>query len=322
MGNNGYVMKRKTDCSRHWTRAAWVALAIACNFATGAAVRADEILVSYLVDAKLFKSAVAGTSLTFATYSDAACTSLVDTVSVPSESLTLSASSTTTSSIEIQKNGAVKEGPKAAKVARLTYAMNTLASAPMYLKVTGTGINPIGGACQVQTSGSSGVTGATGPAGPTGNTGPTGPTGATGATGSGGVAGATGATGPTGPTNNTLIKTTAEPSGANCANGGTKIQAGLDNGEGGGVANNATLEAGEVDSTAYACNSWVPEGAINRSLLSTCTDSDQCGTYSGSALTCQTGLCLLAGNSRPSGGNCTLGTHCLSTTCLPTGYCQ
>jgi hypothetical protein len=45
--------------------------------------------------------------------------------------------------------------------------------------------------------------------------------------------------------------------GATCAGGGTKIQVGLDNGDGGGTARNGTLEAGEVDSTAYVCG---PQG--------------------------------------------------------------
>jgi len=45
-----------------------------------------------------------------------------------------------------------------------------------------------------------------------------------------------------------LVKTTAEAPGANCAAGGTKIDQGLDDN-----ANNV-LEAGEIDSTAFVCN--------------------------------------------------------------------
>lgn len=52
----------------------------------------------------------------------------------------------------------------------------------------------------------------------------------------------------------TLIKTTTELSGNNCGNGGVRIDAGLDNGSGGGVARNGTLEPGEITSTSYACN--------------------------------------------------------------------
>jgi hypothetical protein len=121
-------------------------------------------------------------------------------------------------------------------------------------------------------AGPAGATGLTGPAGSTGLTGPAGPTGATGATG------ATGLTGPAGPTGaigaagtngtnglNALIKTTTEAAGANCANGGTKIETGLD------ANGNGVLDAGEVNSsqTKYVCNglsnSVTPNQQINGS---------------------------------------------------------
>jgi hypothetical protein len=50
-----------------------------------------------------------------------------------------------------------------------------------------------------------------------------------------------------------LVSVTVEPSGANCATGGQRLTVGLDNGDGGGTANNGTLEAGEVDGTSYVC---------------------------------------------------------------------
>jgi hypothetical protein len=81
---------------------------------------------------------------------------------------------------------------------------------------------------------------------PAGIQGATGPTGATGATGATGPAGADGF--------NSLVATTAEGAGANCANAGRKIESGLDNGDGGGTARDGILQAGEVDHTAYVCN--------------------------------------------------------------------
>jgi hypothetical protein len=137
---------------------------------------------------------------------------------------------------------------------------------------------PTGATGPIGLTGPAGPTGATGPigltgpagaTGPIGLTGPAGPTGATGPIGLTGPAGATGATGPTGPngltgpagasgtngtngTNglNALIKTTTEPSGGNCANGGTKIETGLD------ANGNGVLELGEVNAsqTKYVCN--------------------------------------------------------------------
>jgi hypothetical protein len=108
-----------------------------------------------------------------------------------------------------------------------------------------------------------GLTGATGPQGPIGLTGVTGAVGATGPQGPIGLTGATGATGQQGPqgiagTNgingadgkNTLVNTITEPAGANCANGGTKIEVGLD------ANNDGVLNSGEINSslTKYVCN--------------------------------------------------------------------
>jgi len=48
------------------------------------------------------------------------------------------------------------------------------------------------------------------------------------------------------------LKTTVAP-GVACPGGGTKVEVGLDNGDGGGIASNNVLELGEVDSTGYVC---------------------------------------------------------------------
>ena len=45
---------------------------------------------------------------------------------------------------------------------------------------------------------------------------------------------------------------------ANCPNGGTEIQTGVDNGAGGGTAGDGILQAGEVTSTQYVCNGGPP----------------------------------------------------------------
>lgn len=51
-----------------------------------------------------------------------------------------------------------------------------------------------------------------------------------------------------------LFNVSDEPAGTNCTEGGRKIELGLDNGDGAGVAQNGVLEAGEVDRTSYVCN--------------------------------------------------------------------
>ena len=52
-----------------------------------------------------------------------------------------------------------------------------------------------------------------------------------------------------------LVTSTAlEVGDANCAPGGVQVDAGTDNGDGGGTAGNGVLESGEVDTTSYVCN--------------------------------------------------------------------
>jgi trimeric autotransporter adhesin len=94
-------------------------------------------------------------------------------------------------------------------------------------------------------TGANGATGATGATGPAGNAGPAGPIGATGTIGLTGPQGIAGNDG-----KNTLIKTTAEPVGANCATGGVKQEYGID------ANNNGILDPAEmnVTLTKYICN--------------------------------------------------------------------
>ena len=65
-----------------------------------------------------------------------------------------------------------------------------------------------------------------------------------------------------------LVATTTLPIGdANCPNGGTEIDTGLDNGAGGGIAGDDILQAGEITSTQFVCNG---SSAVN-SLVSETT---------------------------------------------------
>ena len=126
------------------------------------------------------------------------------------------------------------------------------------------GINGVDGATGPQgPMGLTGQAGATGPQGPIGLTGPAGAQGPQGIPGTNGINGVAGATGPQGlqgvpgtnGTNgqdgkNTLINTTNEPAGANCANAGTKIEVGVD------ANDNGILDNSEVNGslTKYICN--------------------------------------------------------------------
>lgn len=108
-----------------------------------------------------------------------------------------------------------------------------------------------------------GAVGATGLQGPAGVAGAQGPQGIQGVAGPQGAAGSNGSNGL-----NALIKTTTEPAGSNCANGGTKIETGLD-------ANaNGVLDASEINTsqTKYVCNGDVSTSIGNN------------GTYSGNSI--------------------------------------
>lgn len=121
--------------------------------------------------------------------------------------------------------------------------------------------------------GESGGPGGAGPVGPQGESGPTGPQGDEGVAGPTGPQGDEGAAGPTGATGsagtsgyNSLILVTSEPAGANCAADGSRLDVGLDNGDGGGTAGDNILQAGEIDSTSYLCEPPPPLQLVNSSF--------------------------------------------------------
>ena len=115
-------------------------------------VWAVDVPVSYTVDDKALKAAVSGTPLTFTLYSDSACTTSVHTQVVNSENVRVISKLK-----RFNPTGAAKP-PKTDELAT-TLTGVVPASAPLYLQVTGTGITPVGGACQVQASGMPGGVG-------------------------------------------------------------------------------------------------------------------------------------------------------------------
>jgi hypothetical protein len=64
---------------------------------------------------------------------------------------------------------------------------------------------------------------------------------------------------------NAMVRTTAEPAGANCATGGTKIESGTD------ANSNGTLDAAEISQTRYVCN------GTNGQVVSTRTTAEPAG---------------------------------------------
>jgi len=107
---------------------------------------AADIQVSYRVDAKLLKkNTLAGTSLAFQLFTDSTCaTSAGGPQNANVEAVTL---------IEQPKLIKVKGGPTPPSVAEIRYTMTGITPQPaFYATVTGTGITPVGGSCQLQTA--------------------------------------------------------------------------------------------------------------------------------------------------------------------------
>lgn len=105
------------------------------------AAQAADLPVRYTVDEKQLKNAISGTNLTFQLYSDATCTTVVDTSVVTIDAVTIR---------ERIKQFKPKNGAAQLKVVELHRTFTTAATGNLYLKVTGTGVVAVGGACQPQ----------------------------------------------------------------------------------------------------------------------------------------------------------------------------
>lgn len=102
-----------------------------------------DLPVSYRVDDKALKAgAVAGTTLAFELFTDAACTNLAHSASVAIEDVDVA---------QRLKLFTPSGGVKAPKTIDLRHTLTGVTTeGNLYLKVTGTGVTPVGGACQAQ----------------------------------------------------------------------------------------------------------------------------------------------------------------------------
>jgi hypothetical protein len=126
-------------------------LAVAALVAAPLVAQAADLPARYTVEEKPLKAALAGTNLTFNLYSDPLCTTLVSTATIAIENVDL---------IGRIKPFNPKNAVKKKNTAELRATLTSVPPTPsLYLTVTGTGIAPIGGVCQVQASGLSGPPG-------------------------------------------------------------------------------------------------------------------------------------------------------------------
>ena len=107
---------------------------------------AADVRVSYLLDERALRAADASSPVRIGLYGDAACTA-------PAVETTL-----TLADVDVLVRVAatpLRGVPKAAKAVELRHTLRDVPpAAPLYARIDGNGVVPIGGACQVQTVGS------------------------------------------------------------------------------------------------------------------------------------------------------------------------
>ncbi|MEO7437636.1 MAG: SUMF1/EgtB/PvdO family nonheme iron enzyme [Candidatus Binatia bacterium] len=120
-----------------------LSLCALASLAAPLVANAADVKVGYLLETKPFKTAIAGTPLTLSIYTDDACTgSPAATEIVNSDALQL---------IEPLKRTTPKGGTKPPGTSRVEHVISGVTAQPLfYLAITGAGVVPVGGACQVQ----------------------------------------------------------------------------------------------------------------------------------------------------------------------------
>lgn len=117
-------------------------LALAAVIVAPCVARAADVPVTYTCQEKPLKAAIAGTMLTFTLYNDSACTNQVYSTGVLIENVAL---------ITKLKQFTPKNDTKLPNTVALQHTLpNVTAVSNLYLAVTGTGVTPVGGACQAQ----------------------------------------------------------------------------------------------------------------------------------------------------------------------------
>jgi hypothetical protein len=119
-------------------------------------VSAASLPVSYLVEEKPLKVAIAGTPLTFSLYSDDTCTTLVESVQINVEDVTV---------LVKLKQMTPKNDTKLSNTVELRHTLAGVApSATNFLRVSGDGVVAVGDPCQAQGSSFAGSPPVTAPA--------------------------------------------------------------------------------------------------------------------------------------------------------------
>ncbi len=124
------------------TRIIALALVVAAAFGGAPPALAADVRVHYLLDERSIRTVEATAEVAIGLFTDAACATTLSTTSLALADVDLLARVTPTS---------LGATPKAPKAAELRHTLRGVpAAAPLYARVDGAGVVPIGGACQVQ----------------------------------------------------------------------------------------------------------------------------------------------------------------------------
>jgi len=117
-------------------------LVVAALLALGIRPAAADVQISYLVEDKPLKAAVTGTDLSVELWHDPACTVAAGSATVAIDDVDL---------VERLKRFTPKGGVKGPAAARITESLPGVSPpTTLFATITGTGITPVGGACQLQ----------------------------------------------------------------------------------------------------------------------------------------------------------------------------
>jgi hypothetical protein len=124
-------------------RLAVVLATVSSIVAAASSASAADLRVRYLLEERSLRSVEAASPVVIALFGDPACATVASTTTLALRDVDLLARVGTTT---------LRGAPKAPKTAELAHTLvNVPAVAPLYARVTGPGVVPVGGDCQVQT---------------------------------------------------------------------------------------------------------------------------------------------------------------------------
>ena len=125
-----------------------LARALALALLVRGSASASDLPLTYTVEEIPLKAVPAGTALTFELFSDRTCTASMGAVNVPIESVTL------LSRLKLLTPRGAPKQPRTVEMRHMVLVGSV--PSPLYLRVGGPGVVPVGGSCQAQPAATAG----------------------------------------------------------------------------------------------------------------------------------------------------------------------